>query len=46
MELNLKALSQNPKAKKEYILKLIERGDKRSYNEIAADLELMLWRSR
>lgn len=29
--------------KKEIILKRIEQGDKRSYNELVADLELQLW---
>lgn len=32
-----------PKEKKQLINKLIANGDKRSYNEIAADLELKLW---
>lgn len=32
--------------KKELILKRIAEGDKRSYNEIAADLELQLWHER
>jgi len=35
-----------PKEKKELILKRISNGDKRSYNEIAADLELELWTER
>jgi hypothetical protein len=34
------------KDKKAVILKTIELGDKRSYNEIAADLELYLWTLR
>lgn len=33
-----------PKQKKDFITKLIKEGkDKRSYNEIAADLELEIW---
>lgn len=32
-----------PKEKKEFINKKIANGDKRSYNEIAADLELEIW---
>lgn len=32
--------------KKEYIKNLIEKGDKRSWNEISADLELLLWTSK
>lgn len=32
--------------KKTLILKRIERGDARSYNEIAADMELDIWRER
>ena len=32
--------------KKQYIQALIAQGDKRSYNEIQADLELELWRQR
>lgn len=32
--------------KKKYITQLIENGDKRSYNEITADLELELWTLR
>jgi len=32
-----------PQEKKELILKRIAEGDKRSYNEIAADLELQIW---
>lgn len=35
-----------PQAKKELIKKLIAQGDKRSYNEIAADLELQIWSER
>lgn len=35
-----------PKEKKEYAERLMENGDKRSYNEIMADLELMLWKKR
>jgi len=31
------------KEKKQIILKRIEQGDARSYNEIAADLELEIW---
>ncbi len=31
------------KEKKELILKKIEEGDKRSYNEIMADLQLQIW---
>lgn len=34
------------KEKAKYIKKLIADGDKRSYNEIQADLELQLWRDR
>lgn len=34
------------KEKSNYIKKLIENGDKRSYNEIQADLELQLWNDR
>jgi hypothetical protein len=34
------------KEKKELILKKIEDGDPRSYNEISADLELELWTLR
>lgn len=34
------------KEKKELIQKRINEGDTRSYNEIAADLELDLWRER
>lgn len=32
--------------KKELILKKLANGDKRSYNEIQADLELEIWTSR
>lgn len=32
--------------KKQYIQALMEQGDKRSYNQIKADLELELWRQR
>ncbi len=32
--------------KKEYAERLMANGDKRSYNEIKADLELMLWNKR
>lgn len=35
-----------PKEKKALILKKISEGDKRSYNEIAADLELEIWTER
>lgn len=35
-----------PKEKKELIKKRIKEGDKRSYNEIAADLELQIWTER
>jgi hypothetical protein len=31
------------KEKKQLILKKIAEGDKRSYNQIAADLELQIW---
>lgn len=31
---------------REYIFSLMEKGDGRSYNEIAADLELAKWRAR
>jgi hypothetical protein len=36
----------NPQEKKKLILKKIEDGDPRSYNQIAADLELELWTLR
>jgi hypothetical protein len=36
----------SPKAKKELIKKRLSEGDKRSYNQIKADLELELWRER
>ncbi len=32
--------------KKEYAERLIANGDKRSYNEIKADLELQLWKKQ
>lgn len=32
--------------KKEYAERLIANGDKRSYNEIKADLELMIWKKK
>lgn len=32
--------------KKEYIKKLKDEGDKRSWNEISADLELLIWTSQ
>jgi hypothetical protein len=35
-----------PKEKREYAEKLIANGDKRSYNEIKADLELQIWSDR
>lgn len=35
-----------PKEKKELVLKRLKEGDKRSYNEIVADLELELWAER
>lgn len=35
-----------PKEKKEFILKKLAEGDRRSYNEIKADLELALWTER
>jgi hypothetical protein len=35
-----------PKEKKDYINALIAAGDKRSYNEIAADLELQIWHEK
>lgn len=35
-----------PKEKKEYTEKLISEGDKRSYNEIQADLELYIWKEK
>lgn len=34
------------KEKREYAERLMKNGDKRSYNEIKADLELQLWRER
>lgn len=34
------------KEKRELIKKLIANGDKRSYNEIAVDLELQIWTER
>lgn len=34
------------KEKKEYAYRLLDNGDKRSWNEIMADLELQLWRER
>jgi hypothetical protein len=38
--------SEKGKLKKLYIEALIEKGDKRSYNELKADLELDLWHNR
>lgn len=35
-----------PKEKKEYAEKLMASGDKRSYNEIKADLELQIWKEK
>jgi len=35
-----------PQEKKEYVNRIIASGDKRSYNEINADLELQLWRDK
>jgi hypothetical protein len=32
--------------KKEYAQRLLDNGDKRSWNEIMADLELQLWKER
>lgn len=32
--------------KKEYAERLIANGDKRSYNEIKADLGLMIWKKK
>lgn len=34
------------KQKKEYAQRLLDNGDKRSWNEIMADLELLLWKER
>jgi hypothetical protein len=34
------------KEKKELVLKKMANGDKRSYNELMADLELELWNER
>jgi hypothetical protein len=34
------------KEKKQLILAKLENGDKRSYNEIQADLELEIWTAR
>lgn len=39
-------LGMHPQEKKELIQKRINEGDKRSWNEIAADLELEIWRER
>lgn len=36
----------SPKQKKKYAEDLMKNGDKRSYNEIKADLELELWARR
>lgn len=41
-----KEVETKPLTTKEQIKKLIEQGDKRSYNEIAADLELAKWKQR
>jgi hypothetical protein len=38
--------SEKGKLKKLYIQAQMTQGDKRSYNEIQADLELMLWEQR
>ncbi len=38
--------NMSPKEKKEYAEKLMRDGDKRSYNEIKADLELQIWSDR
>jgi hypothetical protein len=38
--------SEKAKLKKAYIKGLIAKGDPRSYNEIQADLELLLWKER
>jgi len=38
--------SEKGKLKKLYIKALMEQGDPRSYNEIQADMELMLWEQR
>lgn len=38
--------NMSPKEKKEYAEKLMRNGDKRSYNEIKADLELQIWSDR
>ena len=35
-----------PQQKKEYIKKLKEQGDTRSWNEIAVDLELVIWTAK
>lgn len=35
-----------PKEKKEFAENLMNHGDKRSYNEIKADLELQFWKER
>lgn len=35
-----------PQEKKDLIKKRLAEGDKRSYNEIAADLELQIWNER
>lgn len=40
------ATKERAKLKKEYIKKMIALGDPRSYNEIQADLELMLWKEK
>ena len=40
------ATKERAKLKKEYIKKTIASGDPRSYNEIQADLELMLWKEK
>ena len=34
-----------PQEKKEYIKRMKDQGDKRSWNEISVDLELLIWTS-
>lgn len=43
MENNLILTKQE---KKEYIKRMLANGDRRSYNEIQADLELYLWTAK
>lgn len=42
-EANTTSVMSKPQEKKNYINKLLAEGDKRSYNEIQADLELQIW---